>query len=91
MADELPCAICKGLIEQARPGKRICYGCHLDSLIPYGYEGKEQYVFDSAWGRENATKHPKTGVLILDDNRPRLHEIAERIGVGRLSAGATLR
>ena len=84
MADK--CSTCGGKIESPRPGLRTCYGCHLDTLIPPDYPAKELYEFDLVWGRSNATAHPETGVPILDDNRPLLREIAERIGVDRLRA-----
>lgn len=84
MADTFnKCSTCGGKIEQARPGLRICYGCHLDRLIPYDYQSKELYVFDLTWGRSNATVHPETGVPILDDNRPLLREIAAKMGAIR--------
>lgn len=63
-ATEGECAKCGGKVENGR--SRICYGCHLDSLIPAGYQIREQYVFDKAWRKLNATKSPRTGVDLLD-------------------------
>lgn len=57
-----------------------CYGCYLDSLVPKDYQSKEEYVWSSATGLRTATKHPKTGVPILDmPSAIRSQDIANRL------------
>ena len=53
-------------------GGGICYGCHLDSLIPGWYERAEKAEWDDIDKIKKATRHPKTGVPILDDTPHRL-------------------
>jgi len=43
-----------------------CYGCHLASLLPPGYERSEEYAADPIWRHPNATRKPPTGLDILD-------------------------
>ena len=67
------CCICGDRVENGRSA--VCYGCHLDRLIPPGYQRKERYVHGAgvvAGGR--ATKHPLTNVPILDSTPLRLSQ-----------------
>jgi len=68
------CTACGGKIET--PWRRgLCYGCHLDSLVPRDYPAREMYAYDAVWGQINATRRPPTGVPVLDDRPgPRLSE-----------------
>ncbi len=71
------CAVCGGAVETA--GHEICYGCHLDRLVPYGYQNLEAYEYVCAFLHPNATAHPPTGVPILDDrSAPMVREMCLR-------------
>lgn len=74
MATLSRCGECGGKIEAPRRAG-LCYGCHLDSLVPHDYPARELYVYDAAWRQVNATRRPPTGVAILDARSgPRLAE-----------------
>jgi len=60
------CRVCGEKIEDAGEGRSLCYGCHLDSLVPAGYSDRERYVYDTATRLSRATCRPKTGLMILD-------------------------
>lgn len=51
------CQLCGDQIEDPS-GSGICYGCHLASLLPAGYEEAEKYEHDYVWGHDNATRRP---------------------------------
>jgi hypothetical protein len=59
------CSQCGGQIE-AGTANAICFGCHLDGLVPKGYQTGEKYEFVPAFLHPNATERPPTGVEILD-------------------------
>lgn len=73
MVDSI-CATCGEKLEQAWHGE-LCYGCHLDALIPGDYHIAEQYAYDPDFGQINATAHPPTGVEILDSTPLRLSRV----------------
>ena len=72
------CPECGG--QRERPDQPTCYGCYLDTLIPNGYEEREAYRYDPAWQKLRATRHPKTGVPILDATPTRPSEMGLRPG-----------
>lgn len=53
----------------------LCYGCWLDTYIPFGHEGREKYEYDSVWGHLNATCRPPLGVEFLDAKGSKVCEI----------------
>ena len=57
----------------------LCICCESIDLIPNlsDYRRRENYVFDAAYGHQNATKHPRTGVDLLDSGTPRLSQIQD--------------
>jgi len=76
------CRVCGGRIEEPRPGRRLCYGCHLDLWLPAGYQRREAYRWCPIDRVSRATGRPKTGREILDAPRPpEIAEIAAAIGV----------
>ena len=83
MVDSI-CAMCGEKLEQAWHGE-LCYGCHLDSLIPSDYPQREEYTYDTDYGHQNATRHPPIGVPILDDTPLRIHQIATLVNPRRIN------
>jgi hypothetical protein len=58
-ANERTCSVCRAVLRPMEHGT-VCYGCHLDGLVPRNYQAKEVYVSG------NATERPPTGVHVLD-------------------------
>jgi hypothetical protein len=59
------CRVCGGLIEDSyRTLATVCYACHLDGLLPDGYDGLEDYSNTSPM---LARCRPPTEVGLLDD------------------------
>ena len=82
MTDSVLCPICGD--KKEKHDTVVCYGCYLVSLLPPGYEGREEYEFDPVWKHDNATAKPPTGVGILDQSSgPRLSDSIQ-ISKGRL-------
>jgi len=83
------CPACGGQCEDPSRDAGLCYGCHLDALVPDGYEDAEAYeAVTLGVGKPGkvavywrARRRPPTGVAILDDPPPvRVAEIVLRAG-----------
>jgi len=69
------CTKCRQQIET--PGLTgLCYGCYLDSLIPFGHEEREHYVKDDSLGHVNATATPSLGSDFLNSTPERLRAVS---------------
>ena len=55
----------------------LCETCRIATWLPADYQRREEYAFDRVWQHSNARKKPPTGVPFLDDQPPRIFEMAE--------------
>ena len=69
------CRRCGDVVPRHYMVAMLCYSCHLDGYIPRGYERREEYRRDSAFGHANATRRPRLGVPFMDMSTCRVRQI----------------
>jgi hypothetical protein len=75
------CSKCGELTPVYQLNQGLCEGCKLDTWLPKRYHNREGYEYIPEYKHYNATRHPKTGVPLLDMTPLRLSQIAFPKGV----------
>ncbi len=64
------CTKCGQVVPEYYLTRGLCDDCKWDTWIPRGYQDRENYEHDAAWGHDNATRRPALGVRFLDHHLP---------------------